>query len=120
MAITELPPIANPSKATAPAEALDITPTTTNTLSSAAHQLLSDIRDIHNKLSELPSLAPSETVNAPLKRLVNLCVAPYSTEFTTYFFKIPGVDELCEELRSIHSTAEGELESYWAKRIMGK
>ena len=107
------------SKANTAAEVLDMTPPSMpSTFSSSTHQLLSEIRDVYTILSELSSLVPSETVNTLLTRLVDLCVAPYSTEFTTYFFKIPGVEELCEKLRSICSVAEGELEQYWAKLML--
>ena len=121
MATTKVPSATTPSKAAAPAEALAMTPPTTpSTLSSSVHQLVSEIRDIHTKLSELSSLAPSEQVNTLLTRLVSLCVVPYSTEFTTYFFKISSVEQLCDKLRPICSAAEGELEKYWAKRMLGR
>lgn len=109
------------SKSATPVEPLGVTPPTTpNTNSTAAHQLLSEIRDIYTTLAELNSLAPSDTVNTLLTRLVNLCVVQYSTDFTAYFFRIPGVESLCANLRPLCSEAEGELEGYWAKRMLNE
>ena len=120
MAITKQTSNTDLPEATTLAEALEVMSLTTPSTRSSAHQLFSEIRDIYTTLTELSSLAPSETVNTLLTRLVNLCVAPYSTEFTTCFFKIPGAEELCERLRSICSTAESELEKYYVKQMLGK
>ncbi|EOA86670.1 hypothetical protein ACJQWK_08512 [Exserohilum turcicum] len=93
-------------------------PGTPNATSTAAHQLVSEIRDIHDALCELTSLAPAPRINALLTRLVDLCVVPYSVDFTTRFFQISGVEVLCEKLRPICSAAEGELEKHWAQRMI--
>ena len=119
MATTERKPAAELSKSTTPVSSLTVTPPVTpNATSTTAHQLVSEIRNIYTVLSELSSLAPSEQVNSLLTRLVNLCVVPYSAEFTTYFFRIPGVESLCSNLRPLCSEAEGELEQFWAKRML--
>jgi nicotianamine synthase len=91
------------------------TPTATTT---CAHRLFAEIQEIYNALSRLPSLAPGEQVNELLTRLVHLCIVPYSAEFTTNFFTFHGVAELCEALRPFCAAAEGELERYWATRII--
>jgi nicotianamine synthase len=108
------------SKSTTPVDSvLAVTPPVTpNATSTAAHRLVSEIREIYTVLSGLSSLAPSEQVNSLLTQLVNLCVVPYSTEFTSCFFRIPGIESLCSNLRPLCSEAEGELEKFWAKRML--
>ncbi|KAG9194046.1 hypothetical protein G6011_04081 [Alternaria panax] len=120
MATIERKPTTEASKPTSPVDAvLTVTPPVTpNTTSSAAHQLVSEIRNIYTVLSEISSLAPSDQVNSLLTRLVNLCVVPYSAEFTAYFFRIPGIESLCSNLRPLCSEAEGELERFWAKHMI--
>lgn len=93
-------------------------PTTPTTATMSAHQILSEIQSIYRTLSSLESLAPSVPVNTLLTRLVNLCVVPYSETLSSYFFAISGVEDLCVKLRPICSQAEGELERYWANRIV--
>jgi nicotianamine synthase len=91
------------------------TPTATTT---AAHALFSEIEEINDTLSVLTNLLPGDEVNRLLTRLVDLCIKSYSADFTTQFFSIRGVAELCESLRSLCATAEGKLEAYWAWRII--
>lgn len=119
MTTTQIPSTTNVSKPAPLAKTLTVTPPVTpNGTSAAAHQLVAEIRDIHSKLGELSSLAPSHQVNTLLTRLVNLCVVPYSAEFTTYFFNISDVEQLCDKLRPICSEAEGELEKFHAERML--
>jgi nicotianamine synthase len=95
-----------------------VTPPRTPTATAvSARTLMSEIRSIHHALTELPNLKPGTQINALLTQLVSLCVVPYSSEFTTYFFNIDGATELCEQLRPLCAAAEGELESYWAQTI---
>lgn len=95
------------------------TPPRTPTLNATAVQTLaSKIRDIHHALAELPDLRPGDKVNTLLTRLVSLCVIPYSSEFINYFFNIDEMHVLCEKLRPLCATAEGELERFWASKIV--
>jgi hypothetical protein len=91
------------------------TPTATTT---SAHKLFSEIQEIYIALSTLSTLEPGEQVNHLLTRLVHLCIVPYNAEFTTNFFSIHGITELCDSLRPLCATAEGELEKHWASRII--
>jgi hypothetical protein len=91
------------------------TPTSTAT---AAHRLYTEIQDIYTALYKLDNLAPGPQINELLTRLVKLCIEPYSAHFITNFFSIHGVQKLCEVLRPICAAAEGELETYWAQRIL--
>ncbi|KAF2822561.1 Nicotianamine synthase [Ophiobolus disseminans] len=103
----------------APATTRVITPPRTPTaLTTSAHKLVSEIRDIYDRLSSLPSLAPGPQINGLLTRLVNLCIKPFSVEFTKCFFSINGVAHLCEQLRPLCASAEGELEKFWATQII--
>ena len=121
MATTERTSATELTKPTASVESLAVTPPVTpNATTTSAHQLVSEIRDIYTTLNELSSLAPSAPVNTLLTRLVNLCVVPYSAEFTTCFFQIAGVEALCAKLRPLCSEAEGELEKYWAERMLAE
>ncbi|KAF1930543.1 Nicotianamine synthase, partial [Didymella exigua CBS 183.55] len=95
------------------------TPPRTPTINATAAQTLaSEIRDILHALSKLPDLRPGNKINTLLTRLVSLCVIPYSTELVNYFFNIEGVLTLCEKLRPLCATAEGELERFWASKIV--
>jgi nicotianamine synthase len=116
---TKLPSTTGQSKPMTAVEALLVSPPVTpNSTSMAAYQVLSEIEEIHSKLNKLSSLAPSHQINSLLTRLVTLCVVPYSAEFTTCFFRISGVEQLCDRLRPICSEAESELEKYHAERML--
>lgn len=95
------------------------TPPRTPTLkATAAQALASEICDIHHGLSGLSELKPGDKINSLLTRLVNLCVVPYSAEFVDYFFNIEGIEALCKKLRPLCAAAEGELERFWASKIL--
>jgi nicotianamine synthase len=99
----------------------DITPPRTPTTTpSRAHKLFDEIQDIYTTLSSLPDLKPSPQVNNLLTRLVNLCIAPYPSSFTTSFFALPGTSSLCASLRPLCSSAESCLETHWAKHIIAE
>jgi nicotianamine synthase len=97
---------------------LDTPPRTPTAMSAAARQLLEEISGIHTSLSACSSLAPGPEINALLTRLVDLCIQPYSSAFVNDFFSFAGVSPLCESLRGLCATAEGELERYWTERIL--
>lgn len=95
------------------------TPPRTPTLNAtAARTLASEVRDIHHALSVLPDLEPGDEINTLLTRLVSMCVIPYNADFVDYFFSIDGIETLCKELRTLCATAEGELERFWASKII--
>jgi nicotianamine synthase len=96
----------------------DTPPCTPTALTTSAYKLFAEIRDIHDTLSTLTSLAPGPQVDTLLTKLVNLCVESYSAEYTKVFFSINGVEHLCEKLRPICAVAEGELEKFWAGQIV--
>jgi nicotianamine synthase len=96
----------------------DTPPATPTAMSSAAHDLIYEIHDIYNALKELPSLAPSPVVNTLLSRLVELCIQPFSEELARDILSTPEVEALCQSLRPLCATAEGELERYWAGRML--
>lgn len=93
-------------------------PRTPTAATTAAYQLFAQIQSIHEELIELPSLAPNTKINALLTQLVGMCIQPCSTECLTELFHIKNMSKLCGSLRSICATAEGELERYWATRIV--
>ncbi|KAH7406589.1 Nicotianamine synthase [Phaeosphaeria sp. MPI-PUGE-AT-0046c] len=92
-------------------------PRTPTSNTTSAHILFTEIQSIYTSLSSLPSLAPGEEINGLLTRLVQLCIEPHSPSFTSSFFAINSVPSLCESLRPICASAEGELEAHWAQRI---
>ena len=100
------------------ASTLQTPPRTPTLTATSAQTLASEIRGIHHALSGLPDLAPGDKVNTLLTRLVNLCIVPYSHDFVAYFFGIDGIQILCEQLRPLCAMAEGELERYWAKKMV--
>ncbi|KAH9862771.1 hypothetical protein J1614_010864 [Plenodomus biglobosus] len=91
------------------------TPTATST---AAHKVLAEIQSIYNDLTGLESLAPGPQINKLLTRLVDLCVLPYSPNLSDEILRLCASTNLCQRLHPICATAEGELESHWAKRII--
>jgi nicotianamine synthase len=93
-------------------------PRTPTAMAISTHKLFSEIQDIQENLSTLPSLAPGGQVDVLLTRLVFVCILPYSAEFTKTFFSICGITELCAKLRLLCATAEGELEKHWTNRII--
>lgn len=96
-----------------------ITPPQTPTATTvSAHKLFVEIQEIHTNLSNLLSLAPGGQVDELLTRLVGLCIHPHSADFISNFFSIHGVSDLCSSLRPLCGAAEGELEKYWAGRII--
>lgn len=96
----------------------DTPPPTPTDMTSSAHALVKEIRAIYLTLSTLSSLAPGTQINAVLTRLVDLCITPRGDDFVEYVWRIEGVEELCGKLRPICAEAEGELERYWARRIV--
>jgi nicotianamine synthase len=95
-------------------------PRTPTAATTSAHKLFVEIQDIHTTLSGLSSLAPGGQVDELLTRLVGLCIETHSAEFISNFFSIHGVSDLCSSLRPLCGAAEGELEKYWAERIIGE
>lgn len=93
-------------------------PPTPTAMTSSAHALIEKIHSIHAALLTLPNLVPGTKINALLTRLVELCILPYGDDFANHALNIKGVDELCLQLRLICGAAEGELERYWAQRII--
>lgn len=107
-------------KLTNSCESITTPPQTPSPTVTSAHQLLVEIQSIYEELSILSSLAPSEHVNALLTRLVDLCISPYSSDLSSALLNLNGFEELCEHLRPLCATAEGELELYWARRIISR
>lgn len=105
-------------KQTSPDQSLQTPPRTPTIAMASAQTLASELKDIYYALSELPDVTPGDKVNALLTRLVNLCTIPYSHDFITYFFGIEGIHTLCTKLRLLCATAEGELEQFWARKIV--
>lgn len=93
-------------------------PSTPTPAATTAHRLYLEIQDIHHQLLPLERLAPCPLVDTLLTRLVALCIRPYSTDVVAHFSSIEGVRSLCQDLQSLCGTAEGELERYWAQKIL--
>jgi nicotianamine synthase len=94
-------------------------PSTPTATTRSARNLFTEIQAIYTTLAALSSLAPGEQVNELLTRLVNLCIVPYSAQATAKLFAMQGIGELCQALRPLCASAEGELEGFWAGRILG-
>lgn len=100
------------------ASIVDTPPPTPTAMHSSAHALIEEIRSIYAALLTLPNLSPDTKINTLLTRLVDLCILPYGDDFANYVLHIKSVEELCLQLRSICSAAEGALERYWAQIII--
>lgn len=73
--------------------------------------LVSNVCEIYNKLSNLDSLKPSKEVNMIFTNLVQLCVPPSPIEVT----KLPeNVQEMRSKLIKICGEAEGLMESHYS------
>jgi nicotianamine synthase len=93
-------------------------PSTPTSTTRSASFLFTQISAIYTTLSSLPSLAPGNQIDALLTRLVELCIEPHDSEVVAKLFAMQGMTELCESLRPLCGAAEGELEGYWARRIV--
>ncbi|KAF1968044.1 Nicotianamine synthase [Bimuria novae-zelandiae CBS 107.79] len=93
-------------------------PPTPSPAAATAHALHKQIQNVYSELAPLENFAPCELVNTLLTRLVTLCIQPYSAETVSQFFAIDGVKTLCSKVQAICGTAEGELERYWAEKIL--
>lgn len=93
-------------------------PPTPTPAATAAHDLHQEIRSIYQQLAPLTSLAPCDLVNALLTRLVTLCIQPYSPDIVDHFYRIDAAATLCHNLQNLCAVAEGELERYWAHKIL--
>ncbi|KAF2013923.1 Nicotianamine synthase [Aaosphaeria arxii CBS 175.79] len=80
--------------------------------------LIDEVRRIYHEVQALSSLAPGKEIDALLTRLVHLCIQPYSDDFIAKTLSSPEANELCLSLRPLCAAAEGELEKYWANRIL--
>jgi nicotianamine synthase len=95
-------------------------PHTPSITTAAAHKLATEIYDIYHSLINLPNLKPGNEVNALLTRLVDLCIETYDRDFVADFFNVGGINAICSQLRSLCATAEGELESFWAQKLISE
>ena len=95
-------------------------PRTPPITTAAVHKLATEIYDIYHSLLSLPDLKPGDMVNALLTRLVDLCIGTYDQDFVADFFGVEGIHALCLPLRSLCATAEGELESFWAQKLISE
>ncbi|KAL6707005.1 hypothetical protein ACN47E_004955 [Coniothyrium glycines] len=93
-------------------------PRTPTGRTTAAYQLLTRIQSSYDALEQLPSLAPGERVNTILTDLVDLCIQPLSGEQLTQLLGMNQAIALFRRLRPLCAMAEGELEQYWARRII--
>lgn len=81
-------------------------------------ELIAELQAIYTGLKELDSLAPGPKINALLTNLVSICVIPYSQQFVCGVFAQEAFEALCLALRPICATAEGELEMFWARKMI--
>lgn len=81
-------------------------------------ELIAELKAIYTGLKELDSLAPGPKINALLTNLVSICVIPYSQQFVRSVFAQEDFEALCLALRPICATAEGELEMFWARKMI--
>ena len=95
-------------------------PHTPSITTAAAHKLTTEIYDIYHSLLSLSSLKPGDKVNALLTRLVDLCIGTYDQDFVADFFNVGGINAICSQLRSLCATEEGELESFWAQKLISE
>ncbi|KAF2023265.1 Nicotianamine synthase [Setomelanomma holmii] len=106
------------SPSTNPVKTAFTPPRTPTAIATSAHTLLAEIQSIFTTISSLQSLGPGPQINALLTRLVNLCIAPYNSDFESYFLSIISIAGVCSNLRLLCAAAESELESHWASRII--
>ncbi|KAI8812944.1 nicotianamine synthase1 [Cladochytrium replicatum] len=76
--------------------------------------LVDKILSLHNRISTLPSLAPSPTVDAVFTELVAACVPPSKVDVTKLS---PPLLKVREELIRLCSSAEENLEAHFADKL---
>lgn len=96
-----------------------ITPPRTPTAATTeAHRILAKLQEINGQLLHFPSLAPGDQVNSLLTDLVSFCIQPCNPECLAQLSSMSAFTKTCKSLRSLCARAEGELEAYWAQRII--
>jgi hypothetical protein len=76
------------------------------------------IHRIYKAFLKHPDLSPSPEINATFSELVDLCIQPHDVECVAAILNDKRVAKLSAHLRSICSTGEFKLESYWADKIV--
>lgn len=96
----------------------DMTPPHTPTVVQSSEELniASEIRCVYNKLIFISDLKPGEEVNGLLSRLVHLGTMPRSDRSATAI--LLDIEDVVVHLRELCSAAEGELETYWVRKML--
>jgi nicotianamine synthase len=96
-----------------------MTPTTTKmTIDAEARRITDEVVSLVNALASSPSLKPCPDINQLFSRLVSLCIKPYSSSLACQVLQNKQIQRLTPRLRQICSEGEGELEKYWARKII--
>jgi nicotianamine synthase len=96
-----------------------MTPITTKiTIDTEVCQITDEIITLVNALASLPDLKPCPDVNKLFGRLVSLCIKPYSSRLACLVLHNKQIQILVPRLRQICSEGEGELERFWARKIL--
>lgn len=81
-------------------------------------EVVCEIVRVYKKLAAMKSLKPTEELNGLFNRLVELCIRSRSDKVVQAVLENEKIKSLSPQLRNLCSTAEGELEAFWAKTIL--
>jgi hypothetical protein len=73
---------------------------------------------IYERLASLQELKPSLEVNALFNRLVALCIKPYPLTLASQVLANKRIQLVTPWLRKLCSQGEGELERFWARKML--
>ena len=80
--------------------------------------IIDEVSDICAKLGACEDLSPGEEVNKLFSRLVQICIAPRSSDVVETVLGNGQIKRLATDLQRLCSEGEGKLESFWANRII--
>jgi hypothetical protein len=85
---------------------------------SEAYHIVEEILLITEQLASLPDLKPCPRVNCLFGRLVEICIKPWSKRISKEVLESKRVRAVVKRLREMCAEGEGELERFWAAKIL--
>jgi hypothetical protein len=85
---------------------------------SEATQIAESIFAIYERLASLRDLKPRPEVDTLFSQLVSTCTKQYSSQLASQILANKCMQRITPRLRSLCSEGEGELERFWARKIL--
>lgn len=85
---------------------------------SEAADIVESICSVYERLASLRELKPSAEVNSLFGQLVATCIQQHPTGLASQIFANKRIRLITPWLRQLCSKGEGELERFWARKIL--